>query len=478
METQEMNGSKFELIWEQCLSIIKDNVPPQSFKTWFEPIKPVSVENNVLTILVPSQFFYEWIEEHYVDILRKTIKRILGSDGKLEYKIVMDNSGGQPHTIKMPGNAGRNKNPEIQMPVNIGIRNPFIIPGLKKMNIQSNLNTQYTFEKFVEGENNKLARSAGLAVAKSPGGTSFNPLFIYGSVGLGKTHLINAIGNEVKVNFPNKTVLYVQMEKFINQFFESIKNNELNDFVNFYQLIDVLIVDDVYLLSGKEKTQEIFFNIFNHLHINDKQIILTSDRPPKDLKGFQDRLLSRFKWGLSADLQSPDFETRVAILETKLYSDGIEMSREVVEFIAHNITSNIRELEGTLISILANASVNNVEPNLEIARTVVKNLVKNIPMELSIESINNTVCDYFNLTIDKIKSKSRKREIVQARQIAMFFSKQLTKSSLKTIGEFYGGRDHSTVIHSCQTVEDLVDTDKTFKTFVEDISKKIKLGTL
>ncbi|TNE81852.1 MAG: chromosomal replication initiator protein DnaA [Bacteroidetes bacterium] len=472
-----------ESVWNNCLKLIKDNVTPQSFKTWFDPIKPIKLENKVLTIQVPSQFFYEWLEEHYVTLLRKTLKQELGPGSRLEYNIIVENGGGnqKPYTINVPtNNAVRAEQNEVGLPLNIStnIKNPFIIPGLKKVNIDSQLNPNYTFENFIEGDCNRLARSAGFAVANKPGGTAFNPLMVFGGTGLGKTHLVHAIGNHIKQVNKNKVVLYVSAEKFMNQFVDSLKNNNNHDFINFYQYLDVLVIDDVHFFAKKEKTQEIFFQIFNHLHQSGKQLILTSDRAPKDLKDMDERLLSRFKWGLSADLQVPDFETRVAILEHKMYTDGITLSREVVEYVAHSIDTNIRELEGALISLLAQASLNRKEIDLDLAKQILKNFVKNVSKEISIEYIQKLVCDYFGITIDQVKSKTRKREIVQARQISMYFAKDLTKSSLKTIGMHFGGRDHSTVIHACQTVNDLIETDKKFRQDVEELSKRIKINTL
>jgi chromosomal replication initiator protein len=469
-------------VWNNCLKIIKDNIPPQSFKTWFEPIKPLKMENKVLTIQVPSQFFYEWIEEHYVGLLKKTLEKELGLGSKLEYNIIIDNSqsnGGNPYTINVPTkNQPKHKN-EVGLPINLNnnIRNPFIIPGLKKMNIDSQLNPAYTFENFIEGDCNRLARSAGFAVANKPGGTAFNPLMIFGGVGLGKTHLTHAIGNHIKAIYEKKTVLYVSSEKFINQYYDACKNGNHNDFVSFYQLVDVLIVDDVQFFSKKEKTQEIFFQIFNHLHQSGKQLILTSDRAPKDLKDLDERLLSRFKWGLSADLQVPDFETRMVILENKMYQDGIRLPKEVVEYVAHNIDSNVRELEGALISLLAQASLNRKEIDIELAKKMMKNFVKHSSREVSIDYIQKLVTEFYGLSVDQLKSKTRKREIVQARQISMFYAKSMTKASLKSIGTYFGGRDHSTVIHACQTVNDLMDTDKKFKNDVEEIGKRIKINT-
>jgi chromosomal replication initiator protein len=468
-------------VWTSCLQIIKDNIPAQSFKTWFEPIKALRLEGSVLTIQVPSLFFYEWLEEHYVGLLRKTIKKQLGDEGRLEYNIVVDQSSStKPYTTNMPsnGNGSEGKKQSMPIPISINkdIKNPFVIPGLKKLQVDPQLNQSYTFESFIEGDCNRLARSAGYAVAGKPGGTSFNPLMIYGGVGLGKTHLAQAIGNEIKRSLSDKLVLYVSSEKFTNQFVESLKQNNINDFVNFYQAMDVLIMDDVHNLSGKEKTQDIFFHIFNHLHQSGKQIILTSDKAPKDLVGLEERLLSRFKWGLSADLQIPDIETRMAILKKKIYQDGIELPDEVVEYVAHNIDNNVRELEGAMVSLLAQSTLNRKEIDLNLAKQMLKNFIKNTNKEISMEYIQKLVCEYFEVPVDMVKSATRKREIVQARQISMYLAKSHTKSSLKTIGQFFGGRDHSTVIYACQTVEDLIDTDKKFKGYVADIQKKLKMS--
>jgi chromosomal replication initiator protein len=471
----------FEIVWNNCLSIIKDNVSPQSFKTWFEPIKPIRLKGDVLTIQVPSQFFYEWLEQHYIDLLKKTVKKELGDDGKLEYSIVMDNNyNTKPYVTKVPSSSkGNLKNTPIHMPININetsIRNPFVIPGLKKIQVDPQLNANFSFNTFVEGDCNRLARSAGYAVAQKPGGTSFNPLLIYGNGGLGKTHLANAIGIEVKNLDPDKTVLYVSADKFQTQFVDAIMDNKKNDFIHFYQSIDVLIIDDVQFFAGKEKTQDAFFHIFNHLHQNGKQIILTSDKAPVDMQGVEQRLLSRFKWGLSADLQSPDLETRIAILKKKLYNDGIEMPYEVVEYIAYSITTNVRELEGALISLLAQSSLNKKNITIDLAKEMLDKFVKNTAREISIDYIQKVVCDYFDIPIELMKSKTRKREIVQARQLAMYFSKQLTKNSLANIGIHCGNKDHATVLHACKTVNNLIDTDKQFRAFVNDIEKKLTLN--
>jgi chromosomal replication initiator protein len=471
----------FIRVWENCLKVIQDNVSPQAFKTWFAPIKPVKLENHVLTIQVPAHFFYEWLEEHYVALLKKTIRKELGTEGRLEYSIIMENSmsTSTPYTVTLPPtNSKAVKNSPVTVPLDpttSPIKNPFIIPGLRKLNIDSNLNPNYSFDNFIEGECNRLARSAGFAVAQKPGGTAFNPLLIYGGVGLGKTHLTHAIGIEIKDRSPEKTVLYVSSEKFTQQFIDAVKNNSVNDFSHFYQMIDVLIIDDVQFFSGKEKTQDVFFHIFNHLHQSGKQIILTSDKPPVEMQGMEQRLLSRFKWGLSADLQTPSLETRIAILEKKMYADGIELPKDVVEYLAYSVSSNIRELEGALISLMAQASLNKKNITIDLARHMIDKFVKNTAREVSIDYIQKVVCDYFDLPIELLKSKTRKREIVQARQIAMFFAKKMTKSSLASIGAQCGGKDHATVLHACRTVSDLSETDKQFKRYLEDLEKKLSI---
>lgn len=472
-----------ESVWNNCLKIIKDIVEWQHFKTWFEPIIPIELKSNVLMIQVPSQFFFEYLEEHYVNLLAKTLKRELGKEALLEYRIMVDsgNNSNQPLTMDVPANNVKiynNNEMDFPLVINNPIKNPFVIPGLKKMQIDPQLNHIYTFDAYIEGDCNRVARRAGKTVAEKPGANSFNPLVIYGGVGLGKTHLAQAIGNEVKRIHPNKVVLYVSSEKFINQFQDHGRNNAINDFIHFYQLIDVLIIDDVQFFHRAEKSQDAFFAIFNHLHQSGKQLVLTSDKSPKDLDGMQERLLSRFRWGLSADLQMPDYETRIEILEKKMKNDGLEMPKEVVKYVAYNINSNIRELEGTLISLLAQSSLNKREIDLELAKKVLRNFVKTSSKEITIETIQKMVCEYFDVSYDILLQKTRKREIVQARQITMYLAKAFTKNSLKTIGEHFGGRDHTTVIHSCQTVKDLMDTDSLFRENVMELTQKVQLAAM
>jgi len=469
-------------VWERCLHVIKDNLnSSRTFDTWFKPIRPLRIKDNILTIQVPSTFFYEYLEEQYIDLLRKTLRKELGQDAKLEYSVIMDNSTQQsnPLTVNMPARQNvQISNKQFNAPQKTAkenlIRNPFIIPGLKHLNIDSQLNPNHAFSNFVEGPCNQLARSAGLNVGANPGTTAFNPLFLYGESGLGKTHLSQAIGIDIKEKYPKKTVLYVDAHTFQTQLMEATRKNERNDFLHFYQMIDVLIIDDVHEFAGKEGTQGAFFQIFNYLHQKNKQLILTSDKPPVELQGLEKRLLSRFKWGLSAELTSPDFETRKNILKKKIYIDGLEIPNEVVEYIANNINTNIRELEGALISLLAHSTLNKREITLDLARDVIDKLVKNTKREISIDFIQETVCEYFNIEPELLRSKTRKREIVQSRQIAMYFAKTLTKSSLATIGAKIGGKDHATVLHACKTVNNLLETDKRFKDYIEDIQKRFK----
>jgi chromosomal replication initiator protein len=332
-----------------------------------------------------------------------------------------------------------------------------------------------TFDNFIEGESNRLARSAGYAVANKPGGTSFNPMMVYGNSGLGKTHLVNAIGIEIKKRFPEKMVLYVQSEKFASQFIEAVKSDNINDFKHFYQMVDVLIIDDVQFFASKVKTQDVFFHIFNHLHQNGKQIIMSSDKSPVEIHGMEPRLLSRFKWGLSADIQPPELDTRISILKDKMYTEGIELPIDIIEYLAYSITNNVRELEGALTSLVAQSTLNKKTMTLELAKQMIDKFVKNTAREVSIDYIQKVVCDYFEMPIETMKSKTRKREVVQARQIAMYFSKKMTKSSLATIGMHCGGKDHATVLHACRTVNNLSETDKQFQKYLNDLDKKLTL---
>ena len=466
-------------VWNNCLLFIKDNIKPQAYKTKHCSVIRMKIAGDVLTIQVPSKFFFEWLEEHYIKLLRVALIRELGDHAKLVYDVRMENtySNKNPHTVKFPSSNKKPFNSQgVTIPLEIDkreLKNPFVIPGIQKVKIESQLNPNYNFENFIEGDSNRLARSASMAVSNKPGGTSFNPLLIYGGVGLGKTHLAQAIGVRIKERYPEKTVLYISAEKFTQQFIDSVKANTRNDFIHFYQMIDVLIVDDVQFLSGKSGTQDVFFHIFNHLHQNGKQVILTADKAQAEMQDIEQRLLSRFKWGLSAELIAPDYETRISILKSKMFRDGVEIPEEIVEYIAKNIKTNVRELEGVLISLIAQASFNRKEFTLSLTKQIVDKFVKNTKKEVSIDYIQKVVSKYFEMDVTTLQSKTRKRHIVQARQLAMYFAKRMTKASLASIGSQIGSRDHATVLHACKTVDNLTETDKQFRKYVDELTKKL-----
>ncbi|MEF9931544.1 MAG: chromosomal replication initiator protein DnaA, partial [Bacteroidales bacterium] len=346
----------------------------------------------------------------------------------------------------------------------------------QQLNIDPQLNPLYSFSNFIEGECNRLGRAAGLTIANSPGNNAFNPLFIYGGPGLGKTHLAQAIGIAIKEQFPEQIVLYVSANRFQTQYMDAVNiKNKLTDFLHFYQMIDVLIIDDVHEFAEKPGTQNAFFHIFNHLHQSGKQLILTSDKAPVDLHGLEQRLLSRFKWGLSAELNPPAYDTRVEILKAKSFKDGIELPTDILNYLASKVVGNVREIEGTLISLIAHATLNKEKITLGLAERLTDKIVKTHNEDISLAKIQNTVCEYFGITTESMISKTRKREIVQARQIAMYFGRNLTKTSLASIGSQIGGKDHATVLHACNTVCDLIETDRNFKQYVTDIEKQLRV---
>lgn len=448
------------LVWKNCLTHIKENVTLMTYNTWFLPIRPISIKDNNLKVQLPNQFFWEWIDEHFSTIVKKTIFDVLGENGKLSY-IISDEKEQKEEYVKQNSIVDANKIKVIEN---------------KLPEHETNLNPRYKFENFIKGEGNQLARAAAGAISDNPGGTSFNPFFVYGGVGLGKTHLIQSIGNRILEKFPDKKVIYLSSDSFTVEFVEAIQSNKVNDFSGFYRNMDVLIIDDIQFLMGKEKTQDLFFHIFNTLHQSRKQIILSSDKPPKDLKGLDDRLVSRFQWGLSADIQPPELEMRIAILKNKAEEYGMIVSTDILEFIAGSITSNIRELEGCLIKLLANASLNSKEITLELAKKTVKEIATDRKINITIDDISKAVCHYLNIAENKIREKTRKKEIVLARQLAMYFSKELTKSSLKTIGLHFGGRDHSTVIHACNSIEQMRNNELSMKELIDSIRNKIELN--
>ncbi len=454
-------------IWKKCLSLIKESVPALTYNTWFLPIKPVSFLDDKLKIEVPNSFFIEWIEEHYNGIINNVVRQTLGEDGKLLY-IVTDEKEANREANNLIEQRTENKSKSIVLENEIELN--------KEDEFESHLIPRYKFENFIKGEGNQLARAAAIAIGENSGETSFNPFFIYGGVGLGKTHLIQAIGNKIREKSKSKKVIYVSSEQFTVEFIDAIQSGDAQEFSNFYKNMDALIIDDIQFLIGKEKTQDYFFHIFNALHQAGKQIVLSSDKPPKELKGLNERLISRFQMGLTADIQAPDFETRIAILKNKAISYGISIPNDILEYMALNITSNVRELEGSLIKLLASSSLNSQEIDMSLARKAVNEIASGRQVNISIDYITQIVCKYFSVDENKVREKNRKKEVVLARQVAMFLSKKLTKSSLKTIGLHFGGRDHSTVIHAYNSIEQLVSDDNTTKDIVETLRNKIELG--
>ena len=465
----------YDALWQACLEILETIVSRQSLKTWFDPLRPVAFEETegarVLVVQVPSAFYREWINDHYRPRLHEAVDRVLGATGSIRFEINRDLRSDEEFAGEIP------EIPRGAGGVPSGISNPFVIPGVKSSEIDSRLNPNYTFERFIEGDCNRLARSASLAIAQNPGGTNYNPFLVYGGVGLGKTHLMQAIGNHLKEKHPDQNVLYVSSERFTSEFVQSIQHNRASEFGQFYRQIDLLIIDDIQFFGGKEKTQEEFFHIFNALHQSGKQIVLSSDRLPREITGIEERLLSRFQWGLTADMQVPELETRTAILNRKADDDGISIDPMVIDFIAENVKTNIRELEGALIRLLAHSTLTGREIDVPMAKSVLADLIKDTRQQLTIESIQRTVCDYFDLPVSLLGAKTRKREVVRARQVAMYLCKQYTQHSLKSIGLNFGGRDHSTVIHAQQSVENQMDTDSTFRRVVQDLQSQIEKRT-
>ena len=439
--------------WENCLSLIKSKINIQSYITWFKPIKATQFKNKTLTLQVPNKFFYEWIEEHYIELLNEVIIKVIGNEGKIEYEI----------SKEQIFNSETNEIKEIVT---------------DKKNTKSkfdNLNRKFNFKTFISGKCNSVAKAAGKRISRSPGNNPFNPLMIYGGVGLGKTHLLQSIGNKISKNC-NLSVYYITSEKFASQFIDALKENKLKDFTTFYSNIECLIIDDVQFFKGKVKTQEVFFHIFNQLNLNRKQIILAADKSPVELEGLTSRLISRFKSGLTVELEKPDYETRLDILNHKIREEGLTIEKDIVEFIAFQVDTNIRELEGVLISLLAHSTINKKSIDIDLAKSVINKIVKNTKIEIDIKYIQDVVSKYFNISIEDMKDKARRKEIVIARQVAMYFSKDFTNNSLKSIGFHFGGRDHSTVIHAVQSVNDMIDTDSIFRKNIKEINRRISVS--
>ena len=536
-----MIESNHVVLWNRCLDVIKDNVPETTYNTWFAPIVPLKYEDKTLILQIPSQFFYEILEERFVDLIRKTLYKVIGEGTKLMYNVMVDKTSIPNQTVNLEASnrstavtpksiIGGNKAPSfLQAPavqdldphlnpnynfenfiegtklmynvmvdktsipnqtVNLeasnrstavtpksiigGNKAPSFLQAPAVQDLDPHLNPNYNFENFIEGYSNKLSRSVAEAVAQKPGGTAFNPLFLYGASGVGKTHLANAIGTKIKEIYPEKRVLYVSAHLFQVQYTDSVRNNTTNDFINFYQTIDVLIIDDIQEFAGVTKTQNNFFHIFNHLHQNGKQLILTSDRAPVLLQGIEERLLTRFKWGMVAELEKPTVELRKNILRNKIHRDGLQFPPEVIDYIAENVNESVRDLEGIVIAIMARSTIFNKEIDLDLAQHIVHGVVHNETKAVTIDDILKVVCKHFDLEPSAIHTKSRKREVVQARQIAMYLAKNHTDFSTSKIGKFIGNKDHATVLHACKTVKGQLEVDKSFSAEVQEIESLLK----
>lgn len=464
------NTQTYNDMWQECLAHLKTQTTEEEFVKWFQPIVPLEFSDRKLRLRVPNMSFIYQIEKNYLKFLRPIISQLYGPQTKLFYAVPKPAPQPQPEidTTEIRRVIVQNDTANIQ--------NPLTIPGLRRMKIDPNLSPNLKFSSFIEGDCNRLARSAGMAVAINPGNNPFNPLYIYGDSGLGKTHVVQAIGHEICERHPELQVLYVSMNKFQAQFqraYLSDKKGELNDFIHFYQMIDVLIIDDIQELTGKPGTQNVFFNIFNHLHLSGKQLILTSDKPPVELKDIEERLLTRFKWGLTTQIQTPDYQTKVKIIRAKVEKLNVPISDEVVNFLAENISANVREIEGALSSLVANASFMGRRITTSLAKEILKVYVQLTQKEITIDRIIDVVCDYLNLDHNRFNSTERTREIAQARQIAMYLAKQHTKAPLTAIGSAIGGRNHATVLHSCKAISNLIETDKTFRHQVEEIERLV-----
>ncbi|MCY4171930.1 MAG: chromosomal replication initiator protein DnaA [Bacteroidetes bacterium] len=458
-----------ESAWRECLAIIRNHIAPQGFATWFTKLEPVVLEeesgNIKLIIRVPAPFHYEYLEGQYSGLIRSALTQVLGEQSLLYYEVVVTQSteqDQQSYHVQASTKTSINPKPKVTNTNDSKKKSPLI--------------ESYTFDKFIVGDCNNLAYSASQAIADCPGGTAYNPFLIYGGVGLGKTHLMQAIGNHVRDYHPEKKVLYVSSERFTTDFVKAIQEKQISKFSSAYRKIDLLIIDDVQFFGGKEKTQEEFFCIFNDLQQNGNQIVLSADRPPKEISGIEERLLSRFCWGLQADLQPPDLETRTAILLRKSEEFGLNLPSPVVDYIAHNITKNVRELEGALVRLLAQATYTQQDINEELVRIALKDFVQRPHATLSIDRVQKLVCEFFGIDQHRLHEKTKKREIVQVRQLAMYLCRELDYTH-KAIGLQFGGRDHSTVVHAIKSVNNLIETDANYQNRVEEIRRKVHLSS-
>lgn len=451
--------------WNKCLEIIRDNVSEAVFSTWFADIKPLKYEDNTLTIQVKSNFVYEFLEGNFVDLLRTTLFKVMGKGTQLMYSVLTDKDNNV--SVELGTDSYDNKYRK---------NNENNAPKAAQETVQeldSMLINRYTFDNYVEGISNRLSRSVAASVADRPGRV-FNPLFIHGASGVGKTHLVNAIGLKIKELHPELRVLYVSAHLFQVQYTDSILQKNFNDFMRFYQSIDVLIIDDIQEFAGLQKTQNAFFHIFNHLHLNGKQLIMTSDRSPAQLQGMEERLLTRFKWGMTAEIEKPDLDLRKNILRNKIHKDGLKFPEEVISFIAEHVNASIRDLEGIVVSIMAHSTINNADIDINLARRIIGDFSNYEKKTITIDEIIKKVAEFYGIEPSAINTRSRKREVVLVRQVSMFLAKKHLDMSTSKIGQYVGDRDHATVLHACKTITNLAETDKQFRSELEEIDMMLQ----
>ncbi len=459
--------------WNRCLDAIKANLPAEQFDVWFAPIVAVDYdqENNRVTLKVPSQFFVEQIEERYINILSSALKMAFGDDVKLRYKYNVVGGDDASAVEQTEDNSSNKLKQELKIRKPRVATNPFVQDDALD-EIDPQLNPRYTFENYCSSMSNKLAVSIGQAIAEHPEVKTYNPMFVFGSTGVGKTHLLQAIGIKLKENYPRMRVLYVSSRVFESQYTTAVIQKKVNDFINFYLSIDVLLLDDIQFLAGKEKTQNTFFHIFSHLHLHQRQLVMSCDCRPSELDGMEPRLLSRFKWGMTVELEKPDFELRRKFLAMKAAQDGLKIADNVLDFIATNVSDSVRELEGVMVALLAHATMLGQDITIDLARSVIGNTVKVTPKQLTFESIAETVADYYNLPTDVLYGKSRKREISDARQLVMYLAKKEAQMSSTSIGAKLD-RTHATVLHACIQIEQRMSIEKDFSREVQAITASL-----
>ncbi len=456
-------NTELKEMWDECVRIIRDNITPQQFDVIFAYVQPKSFNDNKLILTVPSRFVYEYIEEHYIDLMRKVIRKVFGTNVRFGYSVLVN---------QKDNNVVDEQSQQLTTVPNSKNKTNNTVASIPEQELDSQLFPRYTFDNFIEGDSNRLARSVGMSIAKNPAKT-FNPLFIYGPSGCGKTHMLNAIGWDVKQQHPNLRVLYLSAHLFTVQYMNAKCENKINEFISFYQTIDVLLLDDVHELAGKTATQNTFFHIFNHLHLNNKQIILTADRPPIEISGLEERLLTRFKWGLQAEIEKPNKALCRAIIINKVKKESLPIPESVCNYIAEKVNGSVRDIEGVINSLMAYATINQCDVSMKLADMILPKFIHIERPSLTIADVKKRICKQFSISESELISQSRRQPLAQTRHIAIYLASKLTGMSNSQIGENMGGRSHATVNHSITYVKNLCDTDPSFTSQLEEIEERV-----